>query len=290
MDTQILTSKYGAELQSFKIDGEEKLHQGEECLDENGKAYWDRRFEVLFPTVGKCKKNQTIINGKTYEVTPNGFAKDLEFEPITKLDNYHSYIYKNDKKLFEKYPYNFSLIVTYRLDANKLTTKYKVVNENEFDMPFGIGSKPALKIDANELAKGNYYLEFEDDEDKIHFLYLVDGLVGTEYANNIHLINKRQLPINNDTFKNDAIIVKGVKSKRVSLKNKYTDKPVFTIDYTGFPYLAIWGKKNAPFICIEPWMSTPDNSNGTGVFRQKNDIILLQPKKEFECKYSIEFF
>ena len=290
MVAQIFTSKYGAELQSFKIDGEEKIHQGEECLDENGKAYYNRRYEILFPNVGKCKKNQTIINGKNYEMQVNGFAKDLVFEPITKLDNYHSYIYKNDKKLFEKYPYDFSLIVTYRMDNNKLTTKYKIVNENEFDMPFGIGSKPSLKIDRYELEKGNYYLEFEEEENKVHFLYLVDGLVGTEYANNIHLINNRQLPINNDTFKNDAIIVKGVENKRVSLKNKNSDKPLFTIDYSEFPYLAIWGKKNSPFICLEPWMSTPDNSNGTGVFRQKNNIILLPPKKEYECKYSIEFF
>ena len=290
METQILTSKYGAELQSFKIDGIEMLHQGEECLDENGKVYWNRRFEVLFPNVGKCKKNQTIMNGKNYEMQVNGIAKDLEFEPITKLDNYHSYIYKSEKKLIEKYPFDFSLIVTYRLDDNKLTTMYKVVNENNFDMPFGIGSKPALKIDKEELRKGNYYLEFEEEEDKIHFLYLVDGLVGTEYAKNIVLYNKKQLPINNNTFVNDAIIIKGMKSKKISFKNKYMEKPLFTIEFDDFPYLAIWGKANAPFICIEPWMSTPDNSNGTGVFRQKNNIILLPPKQEFECKYSIEFF
>ena len=78
MGAQILTSKYGAELQSFKLDDEEKIHQGEECLDENGKVYWNRRFELLFPTVGKCKQNQTIINGKNYEMQLNGFAKDLD--------------------------------------------------------------------------------------------------------------------------------------------------------------------------------------------------------------------
>ena len=290
MQAQILTSKYGAEIQSFKIDGEEKLHQGEDCLDENGKAYWNRRVEILFPTVGKCKKNQTIINGKNYEMQVNGFAKDLEFEPITKLDNYHSYIYKSEKKLIEKFPYDFSLIVTYRLDNNKLTTKYKVVNENDVDMPFGIGSKPALKINKDDLENGNYYLEFEEEEEKIHFLYLVDGLVGTEYAKNIHLVNKKQLPINSNTFNNDAIIVKGMKSNKISLKNKRLNKTEFTVDFTGFPYLAIWGKPKAPFICISPWMSTPDNSNGAGVFRQKNSVLLLPPKKEFECKYSIEFF
>ena len=34
MHTQILTSKYGGELLSFKQNGNERIHQGEDCLDE----------------------------------------------------------------------------------------------------------------------------------------------------------------------------------------------------------------------------------------------------------------
>jgi len=289
MHTQMLTSKDGAELLSFKLDGIEKIHQGEECVNEKGKVYWERRYPVLFPMVGKCKKNQTIINGKAYEMQIDGFVKDIEFEPVTKLDNFHSYIYKTDKKLIDKFPYEFSLIVTYRTDANKLTTIYKIINDGDVDMPFCIGSKPAFKIDLEELEKENYYLEFEEEEDKIHFLYLVDGLVGIEYAKNI-MIDKKTILLNTETFKNDAIIMKGLKSKKITLKNKNNDKPILSLYYEGFPYLAIWSKPKAPFITIAPWMSTPDSINGSGVFRQKNDILLLSPKKEFECKFTVQFF
>lgn len=287
MYTQMLTSKYGAELVSFKINGEEKVHQGENCTDENGRIYWKRHWPVLFPTVGKCKKNQTIINGRTYEMQQHGFARDMEFEPLTKLDNFHSYVFRSDNKLIDKYPYEFSLTVTYRTDGNKLTTIYKVVNEGDTDMPFGIGGHPAFKINREELDKGNYYLEFEEEEDKIHFLYLVDGLIGTEYAKNI-LENKKVVPLNANSFSNDAIIMKGLKSNKVSLKNN--GKTILTMDFTGFPYLAVWTKSKAPFICIEPWMTTADNVNGSGVFRQKTDILLLPPKQEYECKYTVEFF
>lgn len=287
MYTQMLTSKYGAELVSFKINGEEKVHQGENCTDENGRIYWKRHWPVLFPTVGKCKKNQTIINGRTYEMQQHGFARDMEFEPLTKLDNFHSYVFRSDNKLIDKYPYEFSLTVTYRTDGNKLTTIYKVVNEGDTDMPFGIGGHPAFKINREELDKGNYYLEFEEEEDKIHFLYLVDGLIGTEYAKNI-LENKKVVPLNANSFSNDAIIMKGLKSNKVSLKNN--GETVLTMDFTGFPYLAVWTKPRAPFICIEPWMTTADNVNGSGVFRQKTDILLLPPKQEYECKYTVEFF
>ena len=68
MYNQMLTSKKGGELISFKVNGEEKIHQGEQCMDENGKIYWKRHSPVLFPIVGKLKKNQTLIGGRTYEL------------------------------------------------------------------------------------------------------------------------------------------------------------------------------------------------------------------------------
>ena len=40
MYTQMQTTKLGGELISFKINGEEKIHQGEAVIDENGKTYW----------------------------------------------------------------------------------------------------------------------------------------------------------------------------------------------------------------------------------------------------------
>ncbi len=289
MYTQMLTSKYGAELISFKLNGEEKIHQGEDCVDMNGRVYWKRHWPVLFPTVGKSKKNQTIINGKTYEMQQHGFARDMEFEPITKLDNFHSYVLRSNQKLIDKFPYEFSLYVTYRMDENKLTTIYKVINEGDTDMPFGIGGHPAFKIDLNELQNENYCIEFEEDENKIHFLYLVDGLVGTEYAKNI-MDDKRRITLTRHTFDDDAIIMKGLTSKRVSLVKKDTGKKMLTIDYTGFPYLALWSKPNAPFICIEPWKTTADTVKASGVFRQKGDIILIQPKEAYECKFTVEFF
>ena len=289
MQSQMLTSKLGGELISYKLDGIEKIHQGQDCTDANGKVYWKRHFPVLFPIVGKLKQNKTIINGRTYEMGQHGFARDLEFEPITKLDNFHSYVLKSNPSTIVKYPFDFSLFVTYRTDENKLTTIYKVINEGENNMPFGIGGHPAFKIDQKDLFNEEYYLEFEEDEYKIHFLYLVDGLVGTEYARNV-MIDPRRIPITKDSFNNDAIIMKGITSHRISLKKRTGNKTLLTMDFDGFPYLAVWSKPGAPFICIEPWYTTSDTVKSTGVFAQKTDMITLAPKQEFECKYTIEFF
>ena len=285
MHTQMLTSKFGGELVSFKLNGVERIHQGEDCVDENGKVFWKRHSPVLFPTVGKLKKNQTIINGKTYEMPQHGFARDLEFEPITKLDNFHSYVLKSNKNTISKFPFDFELYTTYRLDDNKLTTIYKVINTGDTNMPFGIGGHPAFKINSEDLKNENYYLEFEEDEDKIHFLYLVDGLIGTEYAKNI-LENKKVVPLNASSFSNDAIIMKGLKSNKVSLKNN--GKTMLTMDFTGFPYMGLWTKPTgAPFVCIEPWYGHADFEDFDGELKDKDGIQKLEVGEVFNASYTV---
>lgn len=289
MYTQMLTSAKGGELISFKVNGEEKIHQGENSIDKNGKVYWKRHSPVLFPIVGKLKKNKTLIGGKTFEIMQHGFARDMEFEPITKLNNFHSYVLRSNKHTLSRYPYEFELYNTYRTEGNKLTTIYRVVNTGLINLPFGIGGHPAFKIDQEELKKGHYYLEFEKEEEKLHFLYLVDGLVGIDYARD-RMVNKKYIRLDSHTFDDDALIMKGITSNKISLKNYATGKTLLTMDFTGFPYLAIWSKLNAPFICIEPWYSTADNIKSSGVFTQKPDIISLKPEESFECKYTVEFF
>ena len=289
MHAQMLTSKNGGELVSFKLNDIERIHQGQDCIDDNGKVFWKRHCPVLFPVVGKLKKNQTIINGRVYEMPQHGFARDQEFEPITKLDNFHSYVLKSNKVTKARYPFDFELYNTYRLDENKLTVIYKVINTGNSDMPFGIGSHPAFKIDPEDLRNGNYYLEFEEEENKIHFPYLVDGLIGTEYAQN-PMVDKKRIELDSHTFDNDALIMKGITSKKITLYNRRENKKVLSVDFEQFPYLGLWSKPNAPFLCIEPWFSMADNIKTNGILSQKSDIIKLKPKEDFECKYTVEFF
>ena len=289
MYTKMLTSKMGGELVSFKLNGEERIHQGVNSVDENGKVYWKRHAPVLFPVVGKLKKNQTIINGRIYEMPQHGFARDFEFEPITNLDNFQSYVLKSNQITKHRYPYDFELYTTYRLDENKLTTIYKVINTGDVTLPFGIGGHPAFKIDLDELKAGNYYLEFEEDEDKIHFLYLVDGLVGTEYARNM-MADKRRINLTTTTFNNDALIMKGITSNKISLKNRNGNRTLLTMDFTGFPYLGIWSKPNAPFLCIEPWHGFSDTIKSTGIFAEKTGCIMLKPEQSYECRFTVKFY
>lgn len=62
------------------------------------------------------------------------------------------------------------------------------------------------------------------------------------------------------------------------------------MNFNGWPYLGIWAKPGAPFICLEPWMSTADRINSTNIFAEKTSMVKLNPGEEFENKFTVEFF
>lgn len=283
------TKKIGGELTSFVVNGKERIHQGEECLDKGGKPYWNRHAPVLFPMVGKLKNNQTKIDNNIYEMGQHGFARDSEFMLVKETENKHIYKLKSTEETLKKYPFAFSLQISYEQMQNKIKTTYQIKNEGDKSMPFGIGGHPAFRIDLTDLEKGNYFLEWEEEETKAEFWKLEEGLICEEKARN-PLKNKKILELDNHTFDEDAIVMTNLSSHKVTLKNKRTEKAELEMDFSEFPYLGIWSKPGAPFICIEPWQSTADFTNTTGEFEKKEGIKTLQPGEEFECSYEVTFF
>lgn len=289
MKNEMLTSEVGGELLSLKIEGVERIHQGEKCKDENGNIFWKRHCPVLFPIVGKLKNNKTIINEKVYEMSQHGFARDQEFELVKKSDSIHSYALKSNEHTKTIYPFDFELYNTYCLEENKLTVKHKVLNTGSSEMPFAIGSHPGFKIEEKDLKEEKYYLEFEEEENEIKFLSLENGLIKKGWIES-PLIDKKCINLNSGTFENDAIIMENIASKKIYLYNKTENKKVLSVNFEQFPYLGLWSKPNAPFLCIEPWFSTADSVETNGVFMEKRNILTLKPKETFECEYTVEFF
>ena len=105
---------------------------------------------------------------------------------------------------------------------------------------------------------------------------------------NEELFNKI-IKLEKNTFENDAIIMKNIESNKVYLKQISNNKKILEFEFTGFPYLALWSKKGAPFVCIEPWMNTADKIDSNREFESKENIIKLQPQKECIRTYKINF-
>ena len=129
---------------------------------------------------------------------------------------------------------------------------------------------------------------FDEKEDKIKFLKLKNGLIDTEKANNILENNKMHLTAN--IFDNDAIIMKNIKSNKVILQSKETNKKILEFDFTDFPYLALWSKKGAPFVCIEPWQNTADKIDSNQIYKEKENILSIEPDEIYSCKYIVKFY
>ena len=280
---KIQSKKSGAELTSIQHDGKEILFQGAQVLDGNGNIYWKRQAPILFPIVGQLKDSTTQIEDNTYQMSQHGFARDMDFDEISKTETKHHYMLKYNEETLKKYPYKFELHVIYEIIEDILTVTYKVKNIDDKTIYFGLGGHPAFNCD---YSNGEYEIVFNQKEDNIEFLKLKNGLIDTEKAENIIQDNKIHLKEN--TFDNDAVIMKNLKSNKVILQNHKTNQKILEFDFTGFPFLALWSKKGAPFVCIEPWQNTADRIDGTQIYKNKENIIELPKDKEYKCEFKIK--
>lgn len=275
---EIKVKNPGAELTSIKFNGKERLH--------NGKTFWDRQAPILFPTVGRLKNNKTIIEEKEYEIPQHGFAKDMNFALIEKTENKEIYELKSNSETLKKYPFSFIFNVEYEFTEDTLKTKIKVINKDEKAMLFGLGGHPGFKLD---MPQEEYYFELETEESEIEFMEVEGSYISNNPAKNILKENKI-IEITRESFLNDAIMMKSLKSNTITLKQKKDNKKVLEFNFKDFPILAIWSLPNAPYICLEPWFNYADRVKETGYFKDKEGIITLNPKEEFKCEFSVKFF
>lgn len=270
---KIKSKRQGAELTSILKDGNEMLF--------DGKTFWNRQSPILFPIVGQIKDGKTQIEGKIYEMSQHGFARDMEFEEIEE----NRYVLKYNEQTLEKYPYKFELHVIYKIVGDALQVTYEVKNIDNKKIYFGIGGHPAFKCD---YSTGDYEIVFEQNEENIEFLKLRNGLIDTENATNI--LEENKIHLTENIFDNDAIIMKNIKSNKVILQNRNTNKKILEFDFTDFPYLALWSKKGAPFVCIEPWQNTADKIDSNQIYKEKENILSIESDEIYSCKYIVKFY
>lgn len=131
----------------------------------------------------------------------------------------------------------------------------------------------------------DYYFEFDKVEKSSKILLNSNGL----FTKNKELFmeNSKELPLSIEIFKDDAIVFNDLKSNKISLKSRKSDKSV-TMDFSGFPYLGLWTKPTGePFVCIEPWFGHADYEDFNGDFKDKEGINKLAVGKSFKAAYLV---
>lgn len=265
----------GAELTSVldKATQTEHLWQGDPKV-------WGWHAPHLFPVVGGCLNNQLQIDGKTYPMERHGFARQSEFTLIDSTRDQAIFSLQSSPETLANYPYPFEFQIIYALSGRQLNITYRVINKGKDTMYFSVGAHPAFNVPFSpEENYSDYYLEFEKEEKLERHLLSDAGLFNGKTE--VVPLQGNKLVLSHELFSKDALVFKNLLSRTVTLRSK-NHRRFIKISYPDFPYLGVWAKPGAPFVCIEPWLGCAD-SEGKPV-----DISRKEAIQNLKAGYSIE--
>lgn len=276
---EAVVEERGAELVSLadRTTGMEFLWNGDP-------AFWARRAPILFPVVGKLRNDSYLIEGRQFRMTQHGFARDLMFEQVEKTVNKASFALEAGRETLETFPFRFGLKIDFEVDGRSLTVTALVRNRGVKAMPFSIGFHPGFRCPFEKGGNLQDYGIFFEETEKCERLFLNNGLVSRVSP---FSPEGRVLPLSEALFEQDALILKGLSSKSVILGRLDEKVPKIQVSFAGLPYLGIWKRKGAPFVCIEPWQGLADHASGETDFFKKEGIVTLPPEGSFSAGMTI---
>lgn len=133
--------------------------------------------------------------------------------------------------------------------------------------------------------QSDYKIHFENT-DKITAGILNDhGTLSKEEKT--YPLENGYLDIGAHLFDEDALIVEHHQAQKVSLCDP-AGKAYLTVSFTA-PLFGIWSpaKKNAPFVCIEPWYGRCDKEGFAGELPEREYGNCLAGREQFEQQYTI---
>jgi galactose mutarotase-like enzyme len=270
----------GAEWRSFV----EKVH-GREFLWQADPKYWGKAAPVLFPIVGSLKDGAYEYQGRTYRLPRHGFARDKEFQVKEQESWRVVFVLEADDETRKVFPFDWSLEIEYRLWKRVLQTSYRVTNRGAGDLWFSIGAHPAFNLPF--FGEGRFedgFLDFEMKEPLERWLLDGQGLLSGETR---RLPNAgRSLVTTRSLFAEDALVLKNLKSSRITLRHREAAAAV-SMEFPGFPYFGIWTAPEAPFVCLEPWCGVADSTRATGKLEEKEGINRLAEGQIFTRSFAV---
>jgi galactose mutarotase-like enzyme len=248
-------------------------------------AVWKGRAPILFPIVGALAGGRYRLDGRVYHLPRHGFARDRLFSLVEASASHALFRLRWDDESFAVYPFRFDLDIGFALNAATLSVSASVKNlDTVTAMPASFGFHPALRWPLPYgQPRSAHAIRFETDEPAPVRHLDAEGLVmPSEYKTPIV---DRTLVLRDDLFADDAIIFASIASRR--LRYSAAAGPAIELAFPDTPYLGVWTKPGAGFICIEPWHGYADPQGFSGDFRAKPGIFLLAPGETKQCAMRI---
>ncbi len=282
-EIELLIDSHGAELRSLKAMGTEYLWQADA-------TYWARSSPVLFPFVGGLKNKEYRHKGVTHSMTQHGFARDMEFQLKEQTADSITFVLQDNEVSREKYPFPFLLEIKYTLIGTEVEVSWRVLNTGAESLPFSIGAHPAFNcpLHINEKQSDYSFVLRKQGKELTQFQNTLLTPQGLATRNQVVIpLSDGRLPITEDLFDGDALVIEECQADEVAILDP-TGKEYVRVTFD-MPLFGLWSppKKNAPFVCIEPWCGRCDGEDFAGELAEREYSQSLESGSEFTISYKI---
>ena len=259
----------GAMLHSIRKDGVEYLWQADP-------KYWDMKDLNLFPYVARLNGGKYLFRGQVYSMAIHGFCVGADFEVTERSDSSVRLTLRDSQQTRKVYPFPFCFHVTYTLEENRLVKTCQVVNTGREELIFGLGSHPGFQVPLDgDGGFADWYLEFPERSTPTRVGFTMPDCLLSGLDQPYPLEDGLRLPLSHGLFDQDAIVLKEL-PRSVTLKSDRSGRSV-RVDYPDMPILGLWHmpKTDAPYVCIEPWLSLPSHHDYVEDLEKQADLIHL---------------
>jgi galactose mutarotase-like enzyme len=247
-------------------------------------AVWAGRAPLLFPIVGVLVGGTYRLGSQSYPLSRHGFARGELF--VVENSGASTAVFRliSDEASFRVYPFQFELDVRYELVGATLSVSTSIRNRGDAPMPASFGYHPGFRwpLPFGE-ARSAHFIEFESDEPAPVRRIDSAGLLTPE--RHPTPIAGRRLALADSLFEEDVLIFDRVASRSVIYGSERG--PRIKVSFPDAPYLGVWTKPGASFICIEPWHGITDPQGFSGDFKDKPGIFILQAGESMSANLSI---
>ena len=266
----VVINSLGAEIKSIKAQNdEERIHQPD--------MFWQGRAPVLFPICGKLYDGNLRINKRKYKLNSHGFARNSGFNLMEFTDDIAVFSLLSNEETKKVYPYDFELIITYKLLGKSIDVSYEIINDSKETMYFSIGSHEGYNCMSG---LKNYVIEFENEEVAVPYSDVEGDLCLPKSP-------IKTIMLSDELFTGSrSVIFKNPSSKALILKNIDGSEKI-RVEYEGFEYLVIWTKPNTQFLCIEPWCGMGEFYKFPDDISTKEGIQSIEDGGQFEIHHII---
>lgn len=259
--------------------------EGRALMTDADPRWWTGRAPLLFPFVGRCRGDVYRLDGRDYPMPQHGFARRSPFALVEQAEDRATFRLDADAATRAVYPFDFRLDMRFAVRGPSLAMTALVLNRGTADMPFSFGYHPAFAwpLPFGGAAAEHRIVFAKPESAPIRRVGTEPGLIARDPV--ASPVEGATLAPTAAMFAGDALIWDRLDSR--SLTWGVPGRARLRIDFPDTPWLGLWQKPGAPYLCVEPWAGMADPVDFAGDVWDKPGIMRLLPGEKRRFRMSV---